>query len=126
MSKAISIIFVLVGLLNFVPVIGVISGAQLESMYAVDLASTDLVVLMRHRAVMLGLIGGLMIYAAFRPALQWLAAMVGLTSMLAFVVLAHLPEAINNKVHNVAFADIFGALAMLIAIGLMVRQQKSG
>ena len=126
MRFAITAIFVLVGLMNFLPVAGVVSGDRLATMYAVELGSTDLVVLMRHRAVMLGLIGGLMIVAAFRPALRLTAAIVGLLSMLAFVVLAHLPDAVNSQIHRVALADLVGSLAMVVALLLMVRTSPGG
>ena len=68
MNKTISILFVAIGLLNLYPVVGVISADQLTSLYGISIGSADLETLMRHRAVMLGLIGSFLLLAAFLDA----------------------------------------------------------
>ena len=120
-----SILFVGTGLLNIIPVIGVLSTEQLTSMYGVGIDSADLETLMRHRAVMLGLIGGFLLFAAFRPSLQLAAGAIGLVSMASFVILAYLSGDNGVQIDNVVTADIVGSVAAAIALVMAVRLGRS-
>ena len=71
---------------------------------------------MRHRAILLGLIGGLMLVAAFKPAIQLLASVLGLLSMASFIALAWTAGDINANVDRVAMADVFGVIAVLLVL----------
>lgn len=117
-------LLVVVGLLNLFPVIGVLSAEQLTSMYAVDIGSPKLEILMRHRAVMLGLIGGFLLLAAFRPSLQVVAAAIGLASMSLFVAVAFLVGDYGTQIHKVVMADIGGSIAAAIALVIAVRLRR--
>ena len=88
MKLTISIILVLVGLMNFYPVIGVLSADTLRNLYGVIILDNDLLILMRHRAILFGILGIFMVISAFRPNLQPSAIVVGLISMMAFIGLA--------------------------------------
>jgi hypothetical protein len=81
MGKAITFCLVVVGLINFMPVIGVISAQKLESAYSVAIAGNDLAILMRHRALMFGILGAFILYAAFNPLYQPAAMIIGGASM---------------------------------------------
>ncbi len=118
MKRTISIILVLVGLMNFYPVIGVLSADTLRNLYGVIILDNDLLILMRHRAVMLGIIGIFMVIAAFRPNLQSAAIIAGLTSMLAFVGLTLGIGDYGDSVNKVMLADVLGSLALFVVIFL--------
>jgi hypothetical protein len=124
MKKVCSILLVGVGLLNLIPVIGVLSAEQLTNMYGISITTPDLETLMRHRAVMLGLIGGFLLLAAFRSSLQIVAASMGLLSMASFVVLAYLSGDIGTPIDNVVIADIVGSVAAVIALVIAVREGR--
>jgi hypothetical protein len=113
----------LVGLINFYPLIGVLGPAQLQSLYGLEFAGADLQVLMRHRAVLLGIVGGLLIIAAFRPTLRVVAAIVGLVSMVTFLMLALPVIGDSAALARVFWADVVasGLLAAGLAIGQKVR-----
>ena len=119
-----SILFIAVGLLNLVPVIGVVSADQIARLYGIDVDTTDLEVLMRHRAVMLGLVGMFLMAAAFRPSLQLPAAIAGLVSMASFVLLAFASGNVGPEVSRVANADIVGCIVCAAALFLVVKGQK--
>lgn len=68
MNIAIGVILLLVGFLNFYPLIGIQGPARLKALYGPPIEGADLVILMRHRALLFGLIGGFMMAAAFVPA----------------------------------------------------------
>ena len=125
MSKLRSVLLIAIGLLNLFPVIGVLSAEQITNLYGISIQSADLDVLMRHRAVMLGLIGGFMVFAAFRPSLQMPAASIGLVSMSSFVLLAYLTGDYEDQIHRVVFADIIGSVAAVFVLAIIVRQRRN-
>ncbi len=129
MKHTISIILVAVGLMNLYPITGVISADALTNLYGVAIVDNDLLILMRHRAVMLGIIGIFMVIAAFRPNLQSAAIIAGLTSMMAFVVLALGTGDSGELVNKVMLADVLGSLALIIVIisrWMSTRTSKQG
>lgn len=125
MKTLCSLLLLGIGLLNLVPVIGVLSAEQITSLYGISVQSADLEILMRHRAVMLGLIGGFLLLAAFRPSLQMPAASIGLVSMSSFVLLAYLAGDYGDQIHRVVVADIIGSVAAVFVLVIIVRQRRN-
>lgn len=103
------------GLLNLAAVVGVGSAARLASGYGVVIGSPDLEILLRHRAVLLGIVGALLIASAFHPPLRWAAIVGGLVSMISFVLVARGVGGHGSPIGRVAGADIAGAV--LLAVG---------
>ena len=120
------IMLVAIGLLNLVPVVGVLSAERLTGLYGIGIDSADLEILMRHRAVMLGLIGGFLLLAAFRPSLQALAASIGFVSMFSFVVLAYVAGDYGAQIHRVVVADIVGAVVAAFVLVTILRERQHG
>jgi len=118
LENAVAGLLVLVGIINLLPVIGALGSEKLSSLYGVPIHETNLVILMRHRALLFGLIGAFMIYAAFRPLFQPLAFVAGFFSMLSFVVLAGVTGVYNRAIRKVIVVDILGSVA-LAAAGLL-------
>ena len=65
---------IVVGVIHLLPLSGVLGGAQLFSLYGVPVDDPNLEILMRHRAVLFGLLGVFLVYAAFKPSLGRSAA----------------------------------------------------
>ena len=124
-GKVVTILLIAVGLLNLYPVIGVLSAEHVAGLYGIDIESPDLETLMRHRAVMLGLLGGFMILSAFRPSLQLIAASIGLVSMLSFVVLAFISGEVGAEVNRVVVADVVGSIAIVFVLIINARQWRT-
>ena len=118
MGKAITICLVVVGLINFVPVMGVVSAQRLESAYSITLAGNDLAILMRHRALLFGILGAFILYSAFVPFYQSAAMIMGGVSMAGFAMLALSLGGYNDAVGKVLFIDIVGIL-FLVAAGIL-------
>jgi hypothetical protein len=76
---------------------------------------------MRHRAVLLGIVGGSLIMAAFRPTLRVVAAIVGLVSMVTFLMLALPVIGDSAALARVFWADVVASV--LLAAGLAIRQK---
>jgi hypothetical protein len=118
MERFITAILFLVGAINFYPVVGVLSVKILSNLYLIDVQSSDLLILLKHRAVLFGLLGGFIIYSAFKPELQWLAIIMGLVSMLSFIVIAFLVGDYGTGIRKVIIADIIASAGLLIVLGL--------
>jgi hypothetical protein len=122
MNIAIGVILLLVGFINFYPLIGIQGPARLKALCGPPIEGADLVILMRHRALLFGLIGGFMMAAAFVPVWRNLAFAAGFISMLGFVALAWAEGGYRSRIARVVRADIVGSLALLAALGLHLRQ----
>ena len=85
---AVSGLLVLIGTINLIPAAGLLSPERLRVLYGVAPDAPDLILLLRHRALLFALLGGFIVLAAFRPALQPLAFLVALVSMGGFLLLA--------------------------------------
>ena len=73
MEKVIGTLIAVVGIIHLMPVTGVIGNEQLATLYGILINEPNLEILMRHRAVLFGLLGVFLLVAAFRPALRTLA-----------------------------------------------------
>lgn len=111
-------LLVAAGLINFAPVVGVFSGVRIEGMYGIDLDDPALEILLRHRAVLFGLVGGFMIYAAFRQTLHLIAIIGGLVSMAAFLALYYAAADQPPALLSIAYADIVGVVLLGVALAL--------
>ena len=115
MSKVLFALIILVGIINFLPVMGILSAARLESAYGVELLNTDLIILMRHRALLFGILGAFIIYSAFKPVFRTAAMIMAGVSMAGFVVLAHLTGVFNDNLYNIVLADYVGLFLLAVA-----------
>ena len=100
--------------IHLLPLIGVLGGDRLQSLYGVAIDGPDLQILMRHRAVLFGLLGSYLLIAAFVPTLQPSALAVGLVSVLSFLLLAWTTEGYNASIARVVTADVVALVALLI------------
>lgn len=112
-SKLISSLFAIAALINLAPVAGAVSGAALESAYGVTLADPNLVILMRHRALLFAVVGVLLLGAAFRPGWRPIATAAGLFSMVGFLLVLLVEGGASEKLQQVAVADAVGIVALV-------------
>jgi hypothetical protein len=116
-------LIVLAGLVNLAPVIGVLSASRLQSLYGLAFEDADLLILMRHRAILLGIVGCLLVTSAFRPPLRPAAFAAGLVSMLSFVLIAWFVGNHNAELARVATIDLAASAAL---VGAVVLDQIAG
>ena len=107
------ILLVIAGLINFLPVIGILSAGRIAGAYDVEVEGPDLELLLRHRALLFGLVGGFLLASVVVPAWQWQAITIAGLSMLGFLVLAWELAPINTALLRIAIADLVG-LACLV------------
>lgn len=115
MKKVIALLLFVTGACNFYPLVGIIGPESLALLYGVRIEETNLLILMRHRAVLFGLLGGFLMVAAWRPALQPAAIGVGLVSMLSIITLAWLSGGYNPLLQRIVVVDSLLSLGLLLA-----------
>jgi hypothetical protein len=118
MKYLVSAMLALVGVIHLLPLSGVLGSERLASLYGLQFNEPNLEILMRHRAVLFGLLGAFMIFAAFKPAYQTVAFIGGFTSVVSFLYLAWAVGAYNEQIGRVFVADVV-ALACLIVGGVV-------
>lgn len=116
MQTLIAVVLIVVGLINLLPIVGAVSTKRLQSLYGVAIADPNLAILMRHRAVLFGMVGGLLIASAFYVSLRPLGIGVGLASMLSFVVIAWSVGNHNAHLRRVVIVDLVASVALGVAI----------
>jgi hypothetical protein len=126
MSKLITVCLVIVGLINFVPVLAIISVQKLEEAYSISLISRDLIILMKHRALLFGILGGFILYSAFVPVHQRPAVIMAAISMIGYVVLMHFVGGYNESLYKVLIFDYIGLvfLALIVVLKYFVKANK--
>ena len=108
-------LFVLTGIVNLLPVTGVLSTERLQALYGVAFDDPNVIILMRHRAVLFGIVGTLLIAAAFHLPLRPTAVAAGLLSMFSFVVIAQGVGGFNTELRRVVLADVVGSILLVVA-----------
>lgn len=107
--------FLVAALINLLPVMGVMGAPHLERLYGVTIESSDMAVLMRHRAILFGIVGALLASAAFVPSFRWAGFSAGMLSMVSFLVFQALEGETNAELGRVALVDYVGIAALAIA-----------
>ena len=124
LSRLVTACLLLVGLINFVPLLAIVSAAQIESVYAIQLQGTDITLLMRHRALLFGILGSFTIYAAFVPRYQVAAMLMAGASMVGFALLLLSTGGYNTALAKVLAIDYVGIAVLLLAAVLRYRSTR--
>lgn len=101
-------------IIHLLPLMGVLGGYRLQNLYGITIEGPDLQILMRHRAVLFGLLGLYLAAAAFVPALQPSAFAAGLVSVLSFLLLAWTTAGYNTSIARVVAVDVIALVALLM------------
>lgn len=119
----ISVGFCAVGLINFLPIVGMGSADTLAKLYGIAPPTGDLLLLLRHRALLFGVLGGLLLVAAFRPTLQYAIGIAALISMLGFVVFGWSSGTSNPAITRIVLIDIVASIGLVAVMLLMGRSE---
>ena len=106
-------VLVLVAVIHLLPLPGVLGADTLARLYGIPVEGGDLALLLRHRAVLFGLLGAGLVAAVFLPAWRPAAYVAAFVSVVSFLVLAALEAPANAAITRVLIADG-------VALGLLV------
>ncbi len=116
MRYLVSAMLVIVGLIHLLPLPGVLGEERLATLYGLSFAEPNIAILMRHRAVLFGLLGLFMLFAAFRPSIQLAAFVAGFVSVISFLWLAFSADGYNAEVGRVLAADIVALACLVVGV----------
>ena len=111
----------LMALVHLPPLLGVLGAGRLAALYGIDVAGPDLLILMRHRAVLFGLLGAYQAYAVFNPAHRTVAFVAGLVSLAAFLALAYSTPGHNANLAKVARIDLVALVVGAVGFAAHLR-----
>ena len=111
---------VVVGIINALPLIGVLSGQRIALAYDIDVNSPELSLLLRHRALLFGIIGGFVLASIVFEPLRASALIMAGISMVGFLVLMWHEGVKSDALSKIAFADGIGLIALACASVLML------
>lgn len=118
LQRVVPALLVIAGIIHLLPLPGVLGGERLVALYGLNFDEPNLALLMRHRAVLFGMLGVFLLFAVFKPAWHRLALVGALTSVLSFLALAWWADGVvNAPVRRVVIADIV-ALGCLAVAGV--------
>jgi hypothetical protein len=92
---------------------------MLARLHGIVVDGPDREILRRHRAVMFGLLGTLLVAAAFRPEWGALAIPAGLASAGAFLAIALAVGGYGATIHRVVVADVVAIACLVLARWLL-------
>lgn len=115
-ALVVSASLLIAGVIHLLPVMGVLGADRLATLYGLDFSDPSLAILMRHRAVLFGLLGAFLVVAAFRPTLQPLAFLGGLVSVSAFLLIAWSTGNYNAAIAGIVAFDVLALLALGVGL----------
>ena len=110
------IMLLVVGIIHILPLSGVLSAARLLELYGMTFDDPNLEILMRHRAVLFGLLGIFLICSAFMPSLQLPALIAGFLSVVSFLYLSYSVGGYNEQVNRIVIADKVALVCLVVAL----------
>lgn len=114
----VSIMLVVVGIIHALPVIGVLGSERLAALYGIACDEPNLAILMRHRAVLFGILAGLTFVAAVHVPLRLPMLIADAVSVLSFLMLA---RGCNAQLRRVVVADWIATACLLVgAVGYVL------
>ncbi|TWT01988.1 phosphopantetheine adenylyltransferase [Reyranella sp. CPCC 100927] len=118
MERLAQALLVIVGLVNLLPLLGVLGTARLHQLYGIDIAGDSLALLMRHRAVLLALVGAGLLWAAAQADVRLPLIVAAVASKLSFIILwrAHAPT--TAQIDRVAWIDVAALVVLAIVVAL--------
>jgi hypothetical protein len=115
MNEAIQVLLFVVGVINFLPVMGVISADKLSRAYQIELPGNDLIILLRHRAILFGVVGGFILYSVFQPMYQDAAMVMAAITMVGYLYIVWAVGGYNKAIFKVAMVDVVGIICLVLA-----------
>jgi len=126
MRYLVSGMLIIVGLIHLLPLPGILGNEQLARLYGISIDGPNIAILMRHRAALFGLVGLLMLLAAFKPALQVAAFVAGFVSIVSFLWLATSVGGYNAEIGRVFVADLVALGCLIVGIAAYFHAQRVG
>ena len=124
MRYLVTAMLVIVAIIHLLPLSGVIGSERLASLYGISFGEPNIAILMRHRAVLFGLLGLFILFAAFAPRFQVAAFVIGFVSVVSFLWLASSVGGYNAAIGRVVTADIVALVCLIVGAAAYAYAQR--
>jgi len=108
-----TILILVAAAINLAPAVGAASPERMATLYGLVLDNPNLEILMRHRAVLFGIVGSLLVVAAFHRPLRAVGYASGFASMISFLLIAFLVGGYSEQIQRVAIVDVVGIVSLV-------------
>ena len=125
MRYVVSAMLVVVAIIHLMPLSGVLGAERLAALYGLHFGEPNLALLMRHRAVLFGLLGAFLLAAAFRPEWQPLAFAAGFVSVVSFLWLTW-GSVRNPEVGRIVAADVVALACLVVGLAAYLVERRAG
>ena len=115
-SVIVSIILIGLGFIHIAPSIGLFGVKFLTDLYGINASEANLQILMRHRAVLFGILGGFILHSVWQPEWRMIALFMALIGTASFCLLCWQVGGYNSQLQRVMRIDLVAAVAALIAL----------
>lgn len=126
MRHVVTAMFIIVAIIHLLPLQGLLGSNRLSTLYGIAADEPNLEILMRHRAMLFGLLGAFLLYAAFQPALQPLAFIAAFASVISFLWLASSVGHHNALIARVVTADWVAFVCLVTGLAAYVFAARQG
>lgn len=123
-ERIITGLMLVVAVIHLLPISGFFGVERLASLYQIEITDGNLEILMRHRAVLFGILGVFLAYAAFRPAIQPIAFFAAFISVASFFFLSFSVGEFNDAIRKVIIVDIVASVSLVGAIVIYVAKSN--
>ena len=118
LDKIITGILLIVGIVNLLPLVVFFDTTKTAKLYGVPIEGESLIILMRHRGVLLAIVGIALSAAALKTEFRMLAIALALISKFAFIFLTFTSANYTPEVRQVALIDVGAIVLLFVAFGL--------
>jgi heme A synthase len=120
------IILFIAGLINLLPALLAFLPDKISKSYGIDIPNSNYELLLRHRAILFGIIGGLMIYSAIVKKHYEITTTAGLISMMSFIILYFLiDKGISSELKKVMMIDVVATVILFVGFILFLLKSKT-
>ena len=119
-ERAISGLMLVVAVIHLLPITGFFGVDRLASLYGIEITDGNLEILMRHRAILFGILGAFFAYAAFNPALLPMAFIAAFASLASVFFLSLSVGDFSDSIRKVVVADVVASVCLMGSIVLYV------
>ncbi|MCU0324615.1 MAG: hypothetical protein MUF45_05105 [Spirosomaceae bacterium] len=115
METLFRITLLIAGIINFLPSLLVFFPDKISKSYGIAIPNANYELLLRHRAALFGIVGGLMIYSAIFKKNYDVATTIGLISMVSFILLFFIiGKEISLELKRVMIADVMATVILCV------------
>ncbi|MBD1866036.1 hypothetical protein H6F95_01705 [Cyanobacteria bacterium FACHB-471] len=108
-------ILVVIGVITASPVITALNPTGITSLYNVTFEDDAILLLVRHRQVMLGVLGAALVYGAFLHHLRMMVITAAVVSKLAFIGLCITTPELTQGIQRIIYFDAVSIVLLIIA-----------